>query len=185
MNSEKPNNNRRLVIIAAVVALVACLVTALALAATSGGDDDRSGTATKPPAASQAAEPRPLVLMVKHGEQHALLDLLFHPQGGQVTGKYTLVHFDPEGNPLRYPDAKAIGGYGTESGFTLDGLGDYGPVKGNVLDGGTRVHFDQTFGVEEYDWKVITSNKGLFDQKVDEFESCSKKHDTTYCEGVS
>ncbi|NDU77039.1 hypothetical protein GWI34_31130 [Actinomadura sp. DSM 109109] len=182
MNSEKPYSNRRFVIIA-IAAFAAVLAAVLAFAAMSGGDDDRPGTTTNPPAASPSAEPRPLVLMVEHGEQHALLDLLFHPEGGQVSGKYTLVHFDEQGNPLRYPNGQGVNGFGTPEGFTLNGLGDIGSVKGSVLDGGSRVHFDQTFGIEEYDWNVVDSTS-KFEESVAKFASCVKEHGTAYCESA-
>ncbi|MEV4005729.1 hypothetical protein [Actinomadura sp. NPDC049753] len=186
MNSAQPNNRRilPLVIAAVVVALVAAGVT-FGLVKLTGSDNDSDRTDSKPSATAPANEnkPRELILMLKHGEQHAMLDLQFYPQGGQVKGKYTLVHFDTEGKPARFPDAQEINGSGTPSGFTLNGLGDYGPVQGNAIDGGARIHFNQTFGPDEYNWKVITSTDE-FEQKVTKFESCLKEHDTAYCETV-
>ncbi|WP_329094767.1 hypothetical protein OG979_10440 [Actinomadura citrea] len=183
MNSAKPNNRRIQLIVLAVAAALAAAGLTFGLIKMTGSDSDGDHADPKPTATAPANEPRELILMLKHGEQHAMLDLQFHPQGGQVSGKYTLVHFDAEGKPARLPNAQQIDGSGTPSGFTLNGLGDYGPVRGNAIDGGARIHFDQTFGVEEYDWKVITST-GTFEQMVTKFESCAKKHDTAYCETV-
>ncbi|MEU9843115.1 hypothetical protein AB0C69_28275 [Actinomadura sp. NPDC048032] len=183
MNSEQPNNRRIQLIVLAVVAALAAAGLTFGLVKMTGSDSASDQTDPKPSATAPANEPRELILMLKHGEQHAMLDLQFHPQGGQVTGKYTLVHFDAEGKPARLPNAQQINGSGTPSGFTLNGLGDYGPVRGNAIDGGARIHFDQTFGPDEYDWKVIDSTTE-FEQKVTEFESCLKQHDTAYCETV-
>jgi hypothetical protein len=186
VNSAKPNNRRPLLFagIAAVVLAIVGLVTYLALAAGSGGADHQPDTTTT--TTTPAAQPRQLIAMVEHGEQHAMLSFKVYPEGGQVTGTYTLVHFDGAGKKV--PVTEDINGSGSGSTFTLEGLGDYGPVVGTLSADGTRLEFDQTFGVEEYVWQVIPS-ESVFDAKVTEyakrFESCSKKHDYNPCEGVS
>jgi hypothetical protein len=191
VKSAQPNNRRilPLVIAAVMVALLAAGLT-FGLVKMTGSDSDSDKADPKPSATAPATEnqPRPVIAMVEQGEQHALLDFKVYPQGGQVTGTYTLVHFDGNGRKVEDPKAKAFNGVGTGNTFELNGLGDYGPVKGTLSADGTRLTFDQTFGVEETEWQVIDS-ESVFDGKVNEyakkFESCSKKHDYNPCEGVS
>ncbi|MEU4822701.1 hypothetical protein AB0H37_12590 [Actinomadura sp. NPDC023710] len=190
MNSAKPNNRRIQLIVLAVAAALAAAGLTFGLIKMTGSDSDGDHADPKPTATAPATEnqPRPVIAMVEQGEQHALLTFKVYPQGGQVTGTYTLVHFDGNGRKVEDPKAKAFNGVGTGNTFELNGLGDYGPVKGTLSTDGTRLTFDQTFGVEETEWQVIGS-ESVFDGKVNDyakkFESCSKKHDYNPCEGVS
>ncbi|GGQ22447.1 hypothetical protein BKA00_007079 [Actinomadura coerulea] len=191
MKSEQPNNRRilPLALLAVVVALLAGGLT-FGLVKMTGSDSASDQTDPKPSATAPATEnkPREVIAMVEHGEQHALLNFEVYPQGGQVTGTYTLVHFDGNGRKVEYPKDKPFKGTGSDTLFKLSNLGDQGPVEATLSADGTRLTFDQTFGVEETEWQVIDS-ESVFDGKVDEyakrFESCSKKHDYNPCEGVS
>ncbi|MEU8310132.1 hypothetical protein AB0C84_41820 [Actinomadura sp. NPDC048955] len=190
MNSAQPNNRRTQLIVLAVVAALAAAGLAFALVMNTGSDSASDRTDPKPSATAPANQnkPREVIAMVEHGEQHALLNFKIYPQGGQVTGTYTLVHFDGNGRKVENPKDQPFNGSGTGNSVELNGLGDLGPVKGTLSPDGTSLTFDQTFGVEETVWQVIGS-ESVFDGKVDEyakrFESCSKKHDYNPCEGVS
>ncbi|MGI5204045.1 hypothetical protein ACQEU6_21005 [Spirillospora sp. CA-108201] len=189
MNSAQPNKRIQHIVLA-VVAALAVAGLAFGLVKMTGSDSASDQTDPKPSATAPANEnkPREVIAMVEHGEQHALLNFEVYPQGGQVTGTYTLVHFDGNGRKVEYPKDQQVKGTGTNTSFELYDLGDYGPVKATLSADGTRLTFDQTFGVEETEWQVIDS-ESVFDGKVDEyakrFESCSKKHDYNPCEGVS
>ncbi|SNR50986.1 hypothetical protein [Actinomadura mexicana] len=188
MNSEQPNNRRIQLIVLAVVAVLAAAGLAFGLVKMTGSDGGSDQPEAKVTTTAPATQPRRVIAMVEHGEQHALLDFKVYPEGGQVTGTYTLVHFDGNGRKVEYPKAKPFNGMGTGSRFQLNDLGDRGPVTAELIEGETRLQFDQTFGVEELVWEKIDSTQ-VFDDKVTEyakrFESCSKKHDYNPCEGVS
>ncbi|WP_141578178.1 hypothetical protein [Actinomadura sp. WMMA1423] len=193
MNSEKPNNRRFLLAILAAIVLLTGVGAAVALTAGSDGDDDRPGTVTttKPP----EAQPRPVIAMVEHGEQHAMLAFRVMPTG-QLTGlhdgeqaKYTLVHFDGQGKVVK--EEKYFGGTGQNTTFQFQGLYDEAPLSAHIVGDGSpnaKLHFDDTFGVEEYDWTIIPS-EDKFDAAVkkyaERFNDCSKKQDVNPCEGVA
>ncbi|UNZ21200.1 hypothetical protein [Streptomyces sp. 891-h] len=123
--------------------------------------------------------------MTVDGELHAMLAFKVFPAGGQVVGKYTLVHFDSSGQEVR--TKTDFNGRGTGTMVELDGLLDYGAVTGTLSKDRKRLTFDSTFGVEKEQWKIITS-KEVFESAVTKyakrFESCSKKKDYNPCEGV-
>jgi hypothetical protein len=190
VNSAKPDNQRSLLFagLVGLAVLVVGLVTYFALAAGSDGGKDRPGTTTT--TAPPAAKPRPVVAMVEHGEQHAMLAFRVMPNG-QLTGlrdgeqaTYTLVHFDGQGQPVK--EVKHFGGRGWDTAFEFEGLYDGATLPARIV--GEYLHFDDTFGVEEYDWKIIPS-VGTFDATVNKyaerFNECSKLQDVDPCEGVA
>ncbi|MFE6163726.1 hypothetical protein ACFQ7F_32965 [Streptomyces sp. NPDC056486] len=157
---------------------------------TSGGSTAASANSSDGPESTSttanATSPRAYVAMTVDGELHAMLTFKLFPAGGQVVGKYTLVHFDGSGREVR--TKTDFNGRGTGTMVELDGLADYGVVKGTLSNDRTRLTLDRTFGVEKNQWKVVSS-KDVFESAVREyakrFASCSKKKDYNPCEGVT
>ncbi|MEU1369129.1 hypothetical protein ABZ454_23765 [Streptomyces sp. NPDC005803] len=135
---------------------------------------------------TQTVQPRRYVAMVVDGEFHAMLAFQVHPQGGQVIGKYTLVHFDGQGKEVR--ENTDFNGRGSESTFEFNGLTDYGAVTGTLSKDRSQLTLDRDFGVQKTQWTVVAS-VDVFESGVKDyakrFESCSKKQDYDSCEDVA
>ncbi|MFI7241809.1 hypothetical protein [Streptomyces qinglanensis] len=152
-----------------------------ATASSAGGNE---GSA--PPSAARESRNRKYVAMIVDGERHAMLSFQVYPAGGQVVGRYTLIHFDGTGGEVR--SKTDFNGHGTGTMFEFDGLTDYGTVKGTLSEDRTRLKLDRTFGVEKTQWTIVSS-EDVFESAVKKyakrFESCSKKKDYGPCEDVT
>ncbi|MDF4252534.1 hypothetical protein [Streptomyces sp. WMMB303] len=124
--------------------------------------------------------------MTAEGELHAMLAFKVYPAGGQVVGKYTLIHFDGSGREVR--TKTDFNGLGTATMFEFDGLTDYGSVKGTLSQDRTGLKLDRTFGVQKQQWTIVSSGD-VFESAVKKYakryESCSKKKDYNPCEDVT
>ncbi|GAO05766.1 hypothetical protein TPA0598_01_01350 [Streptomyces lydicamycinicus] len=174
---------------AAIVGLTALLVASAA--GCSGGDKQPAANAgsaadSRATSTTQAAQPRKYAAMAVDGELHAMLAFQVHPEGGQLIGKYTMVHFDGQGKEVR--EKTDFNGRGSDSTFEFDGLTDYGVVTGALSEDRTRLTLDRDFGVQTTQWTIVSSTD-VFESAVKEyakrFESCSKKQDVDPCEGVA
>ncbi len=138
------------------------------------------------PSAAPESRNRKYVAMTMEGELHAMLSFQVYPAGGQVVGKYTLIHFDGSGREIR--TKTDFNGRGTGTMFEFEGLTDYGNVKGTLSEDRTRLKLDRTFGVEKTQWTILSS-EDAFESTVKKyakrFESCSKKKDYNPCEDVT
>ncbi|MEL5955459.1 hypothetical protein AADR41_11895 [Streptomyces sp. CLV115] len=169
-------------------------LTALLIASAVGcSSSDRQPGANAGPVAesrakstTQVAQPRKYVAMAVDGELHAMLAFQVYPEGGQVTGKYTLVHFDGQGEEVR--EKTDVNGRGSDSTFEFNGLIDYGAVTGTLSEDRTRLTLDSEFGVQTTQWTIASSTE-VFESAVKQyakrFASCSKKQEYNPCEGVA
>ncbi|WP_433467301.1 hypothetical protein [Spirillospora sp. CA-128828] len=192
--SAKPNNNwRPIAIIGAVVAAVGLLAGLAFAALTTNSDSDSEVHRPTASATTPAAEPVKIIASVDNGmpgndRQFAMLEFEVNPEGGQITGTYTKVTINGSGNPVGMDHPTPIGGTGGATTFELQ-VPD-GTVNGNLLGDnspGTILKFDRTFGVENYEWKIIRSAQEFKDAVatyLQRFADCSKKHAVDPCEGV-
>ncbi len=174
---------------AAIAGLTALLVASAA--GCSSGDEQPAATAdsathSRAAGTTQATQPRKYVAMAVEGELHAMLAFQVHPEGGQVIGKYTLVHFDGQGKEIR--EETDFNGRGSDSMWEFNGLTDYGAVTGTLSEDRTRLTLDRDFGVQTTQWTIVSSTD-VFESAVKEyarrFESCSKEQDVNPCEDVT
>ncbi|SER82860.1 hypothetical protein SAMN05421870_104447 [Streptomyces qinglanensis] len=154
-----------------------------ATASSAGGHEG-----SESPSAAQESRNRKYVAMTAEGELHAMLAFKVYPAGGQVVGKYTLIHFDGSGREIRTKTDFNGRGTGTGTMFEFEGLTDYGNVKGALSEDRTRLKLDRTFGVEKTQWTIVSS-EDVFESAVKKyakrFESCSKKKEYNPCEDVT
>ncbi|WP_433477221.1 hypothetical protein ACQPZP_09300 [Spirillospora sp. CA-142024] len=192
--SAKPNNNLRLIaIVGAVVAAVGLLAGLAFATLTTNSDSDSEVHRPEASATAPAAQPIKIIATVDNGmpgndRQFAMLEFEVNPEGGQITGTYTKVTINGSGKAVGMENPTQIGGTGGATTFKLQ-VPD-GTVKGNLLGAnspGTILKFDRTFGVEKYDWTIISSAqefKNTVTTYLQRFADCSKKHAVDPCEGV-